>query len=92
MNKGVITKVIGVVIDVRFDAGYVPAIYDALEVQGHSHRLVLEVQQQLGDGAVRTIAMGPVDGLKRGMEVFATEAPISVPVGEKVLGRMFNVL
>ena len=92
MKKGVITKIIGVVIDVQFDGGYVPSIYDALEVQGHSSRLVLEVQQQLGDGTVRTIAMGPVDGLKRGMEVTSSEAPISVPVGEAVLGRMFNVL
>ncbi len=92
MNTGVITKIIGVVIDVRFDGGYVPSIYDALEVQGHSSRLVLEVQQQLGDGAVRTISMGPVDGLKRGLTVLATSAPISVPVGEAVLGRMFNVL
>jgi len=92
MKKGVITKIIGVVIDVRFDAGYVPAVYDALNVEGHDHKLVLEVQQQLGDGVVRTIAMGPVDGLKRGMEVAASEAPISVPVGAGVLGRMFNVL
>lgn len=92
MKKGVITKIIGVVIDVRFDAGDIPAIYDALEVQGHTEKLVLEVQQQLGDGAVRTIAMGAVDGLKRGLEVTATGAPISVPVGEGVLGRMFNVL
>ncbi|MCH8518483.1 F0F1 ATP synthase subunit beta [Candidatus Gracilibacteria bacterium] len=92
MKKGVITKVIGVVIDVRFDEGYVPSIYDALEVQGHSSKLVLEVQQQLGDGAVRTISMGPVDGIRRGMEVISTSAPITVPVGEAVLGRMFNVL
>jgi len=81
MKKGVITKVIGVVVDVRFDAGYVPSIYDAIEVQ-----------QQLGDGTVRTIAMGPVEGLRRGMEVVASGAPISVPVGSGVLGRMFNVL
>lgn len=92
MKKGIITKIIGVVIDVRFDGGYVPSIYDALEVQGHTEKLVLEVQQQLGDGAVRTIAMGAVDGLKRGLEVTATGAPISVPTGEWVLGRMFNVL
>ena len=72
-------------IDVRFDDGYVPSIYEALEVQGHSSKLVLEVQQQLGDGAVRTISMGPVDGVRRGMEVVSTEAPISVPVGEAVL-------
>ena len=72
-------------IDVRFDDGYVPSIYEALEVQGHSSKLVLEVQQQLGDGVVRTISMGPVDGIRRGMEVISTEAPISVPVGEAVL-------
>ena len=92
MKNGVITKIIGVVIDVRFDSGNVPAIYDALEVQGHTDRLVLEVQQQLGDGVVRTIAMGAVDGLKRGLEVESTGSAISVPVGEQVLGRMFNVL
>jgi F-type H+-transporting ATPase subunit beta len=92
MKNGVITKIIGVVIDVRFDAGSVPVVYDALEVQGHDEKLTLEVQQQLGDGVVRTIAMGAVDGLKRGLEVSATGAPISVPVGEGVLGRMFNVL
>ena len=57
-----------------------PSIYDALEVQGHSSKLVLEVQQQLGDGSVRTISMGPVDGIKRGMEVISTSAPITVPV------------
>ena len=92
MNKWVITKIIGVVIDVRFDAGYVPSIYDALNVEGYSSKLVLEVQQQLGDGVVRTIAMGAIDGLRRGMDVVATEAPITVPVWEKVLGRMFDVL
>jgi F-type H+-transporting ATPase subunit beta len=82
MKNGVITKIIGVVIDVRFNAGEVPAIYDAIEVQGHSEKLTLEVQQQLGDGVVRTIAMGAVDGLKRGLEVSSTGAPITVPVGE----------
>lgn len=91
-HTGVITKIIGVVIDVTFHDGYVPEIYDALEVQGAPNRLVLEVQQQLGDGAVRTIAMNPVDGVKRGLTVVATGAPISVPVGDAVLGRMFNVL
>ncbi|NDK09275.1 F0F1 ATP synthase subunit beta [Candidatus Gracilibacteria bacterium] len=92
MNTGVITKIIGVVIDVKFDGGFVPAIYDALEVKGHSSRLVLEVQQQLGDGVVRTISMGSVEGLQRGLEVEATGRAITVPVGEQVLGRMFNVL
>jgi F-type H+-transporting ATPase subunit beta len=91
-HTGHITKIIGVVIDVEFKDGYIPAIYEALEVQGAPGKLVLEVQQQLGDNVVRTIAMNPVDGVKRGLEVIATGAPISVPVGEKVLGRMFNVL
>jgi F-type H+-transporting ATPase subunit beta len=89
---GVIKQIIGVVIDVQFGAEYVPNILDALEVEGTSQRVVLEVQQQLGDNMVRTIAMSPVDGLKRGMEVRATDAPITVPVGGEVLGRMFNVL
>lgn len=92
MHTGVINQIIGVVIDVQFSDGYVPNILDALEVEGAGTRVVLEVQQQLGDNAVRTIAMNPVDGLKRGMKVTATEAPITVPVGSAVLGRMFNVL
>ncbi len=92
MHTWKITKIVWVVIDVKFEGGYVPSVYEALEVQGTQERVVLEVQQQLGDSVVRTIAMSPVDGMKRGMEVIATEAPITVPVGEKVLGRMFNVL
>jgi F-type H+/Na+-transporting ATPase subunit beta len=91
-HTGIITKIIGVVIDVEFAEGYIPSIYEALEVQGAPHKLVLEVQQQLGDNIVRTIAMNPVDGVKRGLSVIATGAAISVPVGEGVLGRMFNVL
>lgn len=92
MKKGIIKQIIGVVVDVQFEGGYVPNIYDALEVKDGEKSVVLEVQQQLGDGAVRTIAMNPVDGLKRGLEAVATDAPISVPVGPEVLGRMFNVL
>lgn len=91
-HSGIITKIIGVVVDVEFSGGFVPEIYEALEVEGAPHKLVLEVQQQLGDGVVRTIAMNPVDGVKRGLTVVATGAPISVPVGPNVLGRMFNVL
>ncbi len=91
-HSGIITKIIGVVIDVEFSGGKVPEIYEALEVQWAPHKLVLEVQQQLGDGVVRTIAMNAVDGVKRGLEVIATGAPISVPVWPQVLGRMFNVL
>jgi F-type H+-transporting ATPase subunit beta len=91
MHKWKITKIVWVVIDVAFEEGYVPSIYDALEVQAQE-KIVLEVQQQLGDGVVRTIAMNPIDWLKRGTEVIATQFPIRVPVWEKVLGRMFNVL
>ncbi len=86
-----ITKIVWVVIDVKFNGSHVPAIYDALEVKGSEEKVVLEVQQQLGDGVVRTIAMNTVDGLKRGMEVESTDNPIKVPVGQEVLGRMFNV-
>lgn len=89
---GKITKIIGVVIDVQFSDGYVPALYEALEVIGAPHKIILESQQQLGDGVVRTIAMNPVEGLQRDLEVRATGKAISVPVGEKVLGRIFNVL
>lgn len=92
MNIGKITKIAWVVIDVTFGDGYVPAIYEALEVLGYDEVVTLEVQQQLWDNVVRTIAMNPVDGLKRGLEVKASWSPIKVPVGEKVLGRMFNVL
>nr|MDD3720228.1 F0F1 ATP synthase subunit beta [Candidatus Gracilibacteria bacterium] len=91
-HTGKIIKVVGVVIDVEFAGGYVPAIYESLEVKGHTSKVILETQQQLGDNIVRTIAMNPVDGLKRGLEVVSLESPIKVPVGESVLGRMFNVL
>jgi len=92
MQKGKITKIVWVVIDVKFDWGYVPSIYDALEVTWAESKVVLEVQQQLGDGVVRTIAMNTTDGLKRDTEVTSLEGPISVPVWKEVLGRMFNVL
>lgn len=87
-----ITKIIWVVIDVKFDNWYVPSIYEALEIKWFSPKVVLEVQQQLWDGIVRTIAMNTVDWLKRWMEVEAKWTPILVPVWEFVLGRMFNVL
>jgi len=92
MHTGKIKKIVWVVIDVEFSDGYVPSVYEALEVQGSAEKVVLETQQQLGDGIVRTIAMNTVDGLRRDMDVVANEAPIQTPVGEKVLGRMFNVL
>ncbi len=92
MYKGKITKVVWVVIDVKFEGDYVPSVYEALEVSWAENKVVLEVQQQLWDSCVRTIAMNPVDGLKRDMEVISKQWPISVPVWEQVLGRMFNVL
>lgn len=92
MKTWKIIKIVWVVIDVKFEGGYVPSIYEALEVKGSAEKVVLEVQQQLWDGVVRTIAMNPVEWLKRGLEVVASEAPIRVPVWDVVLGRMFNVL
>lgn len=95
-NKGTIVQVIGAVIDADFSkADKLPAIYNALEVTydlyGEESTLVLEVQQHLGDGWVRAVAMSTSDGLKRGVEITDTGAPISVPVGAGVLGRIFNV-
>ena len=92
MNTGKISQVIGPVVDVAFGEK-LPKIYDALEIKlADGGRLVLEAHQHLGGGKVRAVAMGSTDGLKRGMEVTDTGAPISVPVGKGVLGRMFNLL
>ncbi len=91
MGSGNIVEVIGAVVDVEFPRDAVPLIYDALLVTDQDD-LTLEVQQQLGDGIVRTIAMGASDGLKRGMNVNNTGAAIQVPVGEETLGRIMNVL
>ncbi|MBU3664671.1 MAG: F0F1 ATP synthase subunit beta [Chthoniobacterales bacterium] len=94
-NTGKIVQVIGPVVDVDFSAGKLPKIYDALEttadVNGDKSKVVLEVQQDLGEGWVRTVAMSSTEGLRRGGEVRDTGAPISVPVGDAVLGRIFNV-
>ena len=92
MHTWKINKIIWVVVDVEFTDGYVPAIYEALEVKGSKEKVVLEVQQQLWDGIVRAIAMNPTDGLTRDMDVVATGNAISVPVWPEVLWRMFNVL
>ena len=89
---GKITQIIGAVLDIKFSAGNLPEIYDAINIDAKNGRLVVEVAQHLGDDTVRCIAMGPTDGLVRGMEAAATGAPITVPVGENTLGRMFNVL
>ncbi|MGR5139251.1 F0F1 ATP synthase subunit beta [Vibrio jasicida] len=93
MSIGKIVKVIGAVVDVEFEQGEGPKVYDALKVNdGSDGSLMLEVQQQLGGGVVRCIAMGSSDGLKRGLEVESTGHPITVPVGEETLGRIMNVL
>ena len=91
MNKGKITQIIGPVVDVYFDDN-LPKIYNALEVDLGEKKLVLEVEQHVGGNIVRTIAMGSTDGLSRDMDVLDTGKTISVPVGEKTLGRIFNVL
>jgi len=90
MSSGRIVQIIGAVIDVEFPRDSVPKVYDALNVEGVT--TVLEVQQQLGDGVVRTIAMGSTEGLKRGLNVNGTGAPINVPVGLETLGRIMDVL
>ena len=90
MSTGTTVQVIGAVVDVKFPAGQIPKIYDALIID--DAEITLEVQQQLGDGVVRTIAMGSSEGLKRGMDVTDTGSPITVPVGEKTLGRIMDVL
>ena len=90
MSSGQIVEIIGAVVDVEFPRDALPKVNDALLVEGEG--LTLEVQQQLGDGVVRSIAMGSTDGLKRGVAVNGTGAPISVPVGQATLGRILDVL
>jgi len=90
MSNGTIAQIIGPVIDVEFPRDNVPKVYDALKVEGSG--LTIEVQQQLGDGVVRGIAMGSTDGLRRGLNVHNTKHPIMVPTGPKTLGRIMDVL
>ncbi|OFV39128.1 ATP synthase subunit beta [Neisseria sp. HMSC15C08] len=90
MSQGKIVQIIGAVVDVEFPRDAIPHVYDALKLDANG--LTLEVQQLLGDGVVRTIAMGSSDGLKRGMTVCNTDAPITVPVGKGTLGRIVDVL
>src|SRR5690606_35882886 len=89
-NKGTIVQVIGAVVDVEFPRESIPKVYDALKLD--DRQLTLEVQQQLGDGIVRCIAMGSSEGLRRGLSVTNTGDPISVPVGGATLGRIMDVL
>ncbi|HEX7382155.1 MAG TPA: F0F1 ATP synthase subunit beta, partial [Nevskiaceae bacterium] len=90
MSSGTIVQIIGAVVDVEFPRDAIPKIFDALKVEDSG--LVLEVQQQMGDGVVRCIAMGVSEGLRRGLSVTDTGGPISVPVGPATLGRIMNVL
>ena len=94
MKKGKIKRIIGPVVDVDFGDKNenLPEIYNALVVMKGEQKIILETEQHLGGGVVRTVAMDSTDGLARGMEVADTGAPISVPVGEETLGRIFNVL
>lgn len=89
MAEGKIVQCIGAVVDVEFPRENMPKVYDALKMEGSD--LTLEVQQQLGDGVVRTIALGSSDGLRRGMVIQNTGNPIMVPIGEATLGRIMNV-
>ncbi|MBT7717453.1 F0F1 ATP synthase subunit beta [Candidatus Uhrbacteria bacterium] len=91
-TSGKIAQIIGAVVDVRFEPQAVPDIRTALTVQNGDKQLVLEVAQQLGNSVIRAVAMGATDGLKRGLEVTNTGAPIQVPIGPETLGRMFNVI
>jgi len=91
-NIGKVTQIIGAVLDVKFDRGRLPELRNALLVESGSHTITMEVSKHLGGDVVRCIAMSSTDGLKRGMEAIDMGAPISVPVGEATLGRLFNVL
>ena len=92
MEKGTVCKVVGPVVDVRFPAGELPAIYDAVYLESGRGSVTAEVVQELGGSTVRCIALGSTDGLSRGCQVTATGKPIEMPVGEATLGRMFNVV
>jgi F-type H+-transporting ATPase subunit beta len=91
-SRGRVVQIMGPVIDLEFPPGELPAIYDAVEIPRNGDRLVVEVQQHLGNDWVRGVAMDATDGLRRGMEAVATGAPITVPVGPATLGRIFNVI
>jgi F-type H+/Na+-transporting ATPase subunit beta len=93
-TKGIVTQVLGNVVDIEFPPDQLPAIYNAIETQipGQDHPLILEVEQLLGNNVVRCVGMGPTDGMARGQEAFDTGGPITVPVGPETLGRIFNVL
>src|SRR5579862_4990776 len=94
--KGIVTQVLGNVVDIEFPPDKLPAIYNAIETEitagGEKKTLILEVEQLLGNNVVRCVGMGPTDGMERGQAAYDTGGPITVPVGEGTLGRIFNVL
>ena len=92
MATGTITQVIGTVVDAEFPPDEMPSVYNALEAEVNGQKLVLEVEQHVGNNWVRCLALGPTDGLSRGVAAIDTGKPISVPVGEPTLGRLFNAL
>ncbi len=92
LNEGTVVQVIGPVVDIRFPAGKLPKLYNAIEVPLDDKKITVEVANDIGDDRVRCIAMSPTDGMRRGMAAYDTGSPITVPVGKGVLGRMFNVL
>ena len=92
LNTGKVTQVMGAVIDIRFDNDHLPALLNAIEVEHGKETLIVEVAQHLGDNSVRCIAMASTDGLVRGAKAVDTGSPITVPVGQATLGRIFNVL
>ena len=93
LNKGYIVQVQGPIVDVKFSDGTLPQLLNAIEIKlSNGETLVTEVMQHIGDDVARSVAMGPTEGLARGIEAIDTGAPIQVPVGEKTLGRMFNIL
>ena len=92
MERGIVKKVIGPVVDVHFPSGKLPDLYNAVEISLPDRKVTLEVVQEIGNGTVRCIALASTDGISRGLEAVDTGAPISMPVGEATLGRMFNVV
>ena len=91
-GTGKVSQVIGTVVDVEFPPDAMPAVFNALETTAGDERLVLEVEQHIGNNWVRCLGLGPTEGLRRGVEVRDTGQPIAVPVGEATLGRLFNAL
>jgi F-type H+-transporting ATPase subunit beta len=96
-KSGRVVQVIGPVVDIEFEGGHLPAIYNAVRITsdgttGQAMDVIVEVEQHLGENRVRTVAMKPTDGMQRGMQAIDTGAPISMPVGSATLGRVMNVL